>query len=362
MADRTKIEWTSTRNADGTVTPGATWNPITGCSVVSAGCKHCYAMKLAGTRLRSHPSREGLTVDTKAGPVWNGAVRFNEKWLHQPMSWRRARFVFVCAHGDLFHENVPDEWIDKVFAVMALSPNHTFQVLTKRPQRMLEYLRGVTLERIADRFGCPPEGLFNINNHELRVRLTGKPEGARRHYEGKLVEQWPLPNVWLGTSVEDQAAANERIPFLLQCPAAVRWLSCEPLLGPLDLTLDGLVCRPCPNMPEFPIMDPTTGAFECCSDCDYTGVGSEWGIDWVVVGGESGVNARPMQRDWARALRDQCKAASVPFFFKQWGEFAPNWLNDDDGKEIPGSMWVDRMGKRAAGRLLDGVEYSEFPA
>lgn len=128
MSDGTNIEWTD-----------ATWNPITGCAVVSPGCTNCYAMKLAGTRLRHHPSRAGLTRDSKAGPVWTGEVRLNEQWLTQPLQWRRPRKIFVCAHGDLFAENVPDAWIDRVFAVMALCPQHTFQVLTKRSKRMREY-------------------------------------------------------------------------------------------------------------------------------------------------------------------------------------------------------------------------------
>ncbi len=120
MSDKSHIEWTD-----------ATWNPITGCSVLSPGCTHCYAMKLAGTRLRNHPSRAGLTTDSKAGPVWTGEVRFNAQWLLQPLGWSKPRMIFVCAHGDLFHDDVPVEWIDKVFAVMALAPQHTFQVLTK---------------------------------------------------------------------------------------------------------------------------------------------------------------------------------------------------------------------------------------
>ncbi len=125
MSDNSKIEWTD-----------ATWNPVTGCSVLSPGCANCYAMGLAGTRLAQHPSRAGLTTASKAGPVWNGQVRFNEAWLTQPLTWKRPRMIFVCAHGDLFHENVPDEWIDRVFAVMALARHHTFQVLTKRAARM----------------------------------------------------------------------------------------------------------------------------------------------------------------------------------------------------------------------------------
>jgi len=160
MADNTKTEWTD-----------ATWNPITGCSVVSNGCKHCYAMKLAGTRLQHHPSRAGLTVDTKNGPVWNGEVRFNGLWLDQPLHWKRPRMVFVCAHADLFHEAVPDEWIDKVFAVMALASQHTFQVLTKRPERMLKYLTSAGLvRRVIDeafRMDCEGGAWMNADNAEV---------------------------------------------------------------------------------------------------------------------------------------------------------------------------------------------------
>ena len=128
MSDNSKIEWTD-----------ATWNPITGCSVVSAGCTNCYAMRLAGTRLKNHPSRAGLTRETAHGPVWTGEVRLNREWLDQPLRWRRRRRIFVCAHGDLFHDQVPREWIDLVVAVIAMSPQHQFQVLTKRPDRMAEY-------------------------------------------------------------------------------------------------------------------------------------------------------------------------------------------------------------------------------
>jgi protein gp37 len=177
MGDNTGIEWTD-----------ATWQPITGCSVVSPGCTNCYAMRLAGTRLQHHPSRAGLTTMSKAGPVWNGQVRLNEQWLTQPIAWKRPRRIFVCAHGDLFHESIPDEWIDRVFAVVALCPQHTFQVLTKRNKRMRDY----------------------CSNHRV------------------------LPNVWLGVSCEDQQRVNERIPDLLDTPAAVRWVSAEPLLGPID--------------------------------------------------------------------------------------------------------------------------------
>ena len=181
MADKSSIEWTD-----------ATWNPITGCSLASPGCINCYAMRLAGTRLRHHPSRRRLTINTKNGPVWTGEVRFNEPWADQPLRWRRPRRIFVCAHGDLFHESVPDEWIDQVFAVMERCPHHMFQVLTKRSARMLQYL------------------------------------GASRI--------WPLRNVWLGTSIEDQRRAYERrAPMRHLAETGWRtWVSYEPAIGPVD--------------------------------------------------------------------------------------------------------------------------------
>lgn len=338
MADNTKIEWTD-----------ATWNPITGCSVVSAGCRHCYAMKLAGTRLQHHPSRAGLTIDTKEGPVWNGKVRFNEQWLRQPLQWLRPRRIFVCAHGDLFHELAPDEWIDRVFAVMADCPQHTFQILTKRPARMLAYLS---------------------NSERVCRAIAGWHKGNLRSYfpaDHLVWQKYPLPNVWIGVSVEDQAAADERIPLLLKTPAAVHWISAEPLLGPVDLdsgAADGLHALGCGH-----------------AGCDC----GNHGIDWVVVGGESGAKARPMHPDWARSLRDQCAAAGVPFLFKQWGEWTPGVNVDRQrGTVDTAILWDDcwhinplnlatdnghiddepdlyRVGKKAAGRRLDGKLHDGYP-
>lgn len=347
MADNTKIEWTD-----------ATWNPITGCSVVSAGCRHCYAMKLAGTRLRHHPSRADLTIATKVGPVWSGEVRFNEQWLHQPLQWRRPRKVFVCAHGDLFHENVPDKWIDRVFAVMALAPHHTFQVLTKRPERMRKYIANW------------PEGAARF--HWVALAAAKIDPTIKQHapdaWVWQLQKRWPLPNVWLGVSVEDQAAADERIPLLLQTPAAVRWISAEPLLGPVDLSTwldiyqyeDGDCWHP-RNLSR-PLHSP----------------------DWVVVGGESGTKARPMHPDWAYSLADQCAAADVPLLFKQWGEWVSagarafgtaagetrhirsdgTFWNEDDAAlqdECADVLTVVRVGKKAAGRDLGGKLHDGYP-
>jgi protein gp37 len=390
MADGTAIEWTD-----------ATWNPITGCAVVSPGCTNCYAMKLAGTRLRHHPSRAGLTRDTKAGPVWTGEVRFNEQWLLDPLRWTKPRRIFVCAHADLFGEDVPDEWIDRIFAVMALAPQHQFQVLTKRAERMRawfspdRYRRHARAERIRKQMQIIRPG-----------RIGGLPE-------------WPLLNVWLGVSVEDQARADERIPHLLATPAAVRWLSCEPLLGPVDLTrlnfgrdeaqAREVYCRSEDAVTAFTSWwNGLTGEFTACEEegeatdlrphgaahIDYPA-----GLDWVVAGGESGPGARPMHPDWARSLRDQCAAAGVPFLFKQWGEWAPgdafgldadrpfsdkhgnvrDWMSryvvarrghaDERGDRLRAHSFtghatnlVYAVGKKRAGRMLDGVQHDGYPA
>jgi protein gp37 len=291
MADKTHIEWT--RGDDGT--PGATWNPVTGCTMVSAGCTNCYAMGLAGTRLAHHPSRAGLTRESGGRPVWTGEVRLNEQWLDQPLRWRRPRRIFVCAHGDLFHEAVPDAWIDRVFAVMALAPQHQFQVLTKRPDRMQEYFK-------ARREGDPWAEAADY----LADRL-----GLKDHPVVLEPRDIPLPNVWLGVSVEDQATADARIPHLLATPAAVRFVSAEPLLGPVDLT--------------------AVKRWSPCSIPEYGGDGHELlscllgpsRLDWVIVGGESGPGARPMEAAWAESLRDQCRAAGVAFFMKQMAKKAP---------------------------------------
>ena len=332
MSDKTHIEWTD-----------ATWNPITGCSVVSPGCTNCYAMRLAGTRLKHHASREWLTREGKAGPVWTGEVRFNEQWLDQPLRWKKPRRIFVCAHGDLFHESVPYEWIDQVFAIMALAPQHTFQVLTKRADRMQKYL--------------------SVHRWQIWAAIGRAMNPVRWCALPPIIggDCTPVPNVWLGVSVENQARANERIPLLLKTPAAVRWISAEPLLGPIDF-------KEVPNFNRPAILH------------------QKW---WVVAGGESGTGARPMHPDWARTLRDQCAIAKVPFLFKQWGEWSPTTAvplpNDRYAMGPDGERYrfndiapdgerrfeairaglnlttMYRIGKRAAGRLLDDVLHDEYP-
>ncbi|MCA0204341.1 MAG: phage Gp37/Gp68 family protein [Proteobacteria bacterium] len=326
MADRTPIEW-----AD------ATWNPIIGCSRVSEGCRNCYAEVMAARFSKPGQWGEGLAQivrkpDGSADHRWTGKVRFNERALDQPLRWRKPRRIFVCSTSDLFHEGVPDEWLDRVFAVMALAPWHTFMVLTKRPERAREYLN-----RRDER------GRWPAMDYAALMAATGSWSTPALD----LREGWPLPNVWLGTSIEDQATADARIPHLLATAAAVRFVSAEPLLGPVDL-----------------------GGYLPDLDCGD-------GLDLVIVGGESGPGARPMHPDWPRALRDQCVAAGTAFFFKQWGEWAPaaGWYEDhqvslplrvwgpngwtDDGR-VDGE-WLARAGKKAAGRLLDGKVWDQMP-
>lgn len=308
MADKTKIEWTE-----------ATWNPVTGCSVVSPGCTNCYAMKLAGTRLQHHPSRAGLTAPSKGGPVWTGEVRFNAQWLDQPLRWGRPRDIFVCAHGDLFHEDVPDEWIDKTFAVMAVASRHRFQVLTKRSARMRAAIARIgksidILERHARAMG-----------YTLKWTVPSEVSAAIGCRAGEVIGlvPWPLSNVWLGVSAERQKEWDERKVDLAATPAAIRFASFEPLLGP--------------------IIEPRLS--------DY--------LSWAIGGGESGIGARPSFPAWFRLLRDQCATAGIPYFHKQNGEFLVG-ANPDPNSPFQALDFV-RVGKKAAGRLLDGVEHNGMP-
>lgn len=325
MPGKTKIEWATD-----------SWNPTTGCTKVSQGCKNCYAERVFPRVYGARPFTD---------------VRFHTARLDQPLRWRRPRRVFVNSMSDLFHEDVPEDFIDRVFAVMALCPQHTFQILTKRPKQMLAYLtHPVTYPRVRDEAGV-------------------------------CIDPFPPINVWLGVSVEDQATADERIPLLLQTPAAVRWISAEPLIGPVDLDstggLDGHYVG---------------GLIDFGSGTDKTTRVPR--VDWVVVGGESGPKARPMHPDWVRSLRDQCVGAGVPFFFKQWGEWAPRsacyhtltngsaaadidpiatrWpcirltVNGADGHDAANTcdgddVYMQKVGKRLAGRLLDGREWNEYP-
>jgi protein gp37 len=328
MADGSTIEWL---NRPGT--KPASWNPVRGCTRVSEGCVNCYAETMAARFSDPGMWGHGFAETVKkpgGGSVrrWTGKVELVEDRLTEPLRWRSPRTIFVNSTSDLFHERLPDEAIDRVFAVMALCPQHTFLVLTKRPERMRVYLAGMT--------------------------------GVRTYLAGK---RWPLPNVWLGTSVEDQATADERIPHLLATPAAIRFASAEPLLGPIDFRLhqigetriDSLFGR-VQTRQRYP--DGGTGDYSVPEPYPAR-------LDWIIVGGESGPGARPMHPDWARSIRDQCQAAGVPFFFKQWGAWAPHRaagiyerarrLDYTDGTSLI------CVGKLAAGRLLDGWEWSDWP-
>lgn len=292
MADNTKIAWTN-----------ATWNVFVGCTKKSDGCKNCSAIRDAN-RLSHNPhpkiaAKYAGTV-TDDGKNWSGRINFDEETLLLPLRWNRPRMIFVNYTSDTFHAGVPDEWIDRLFAVMAFCPQHTFQVLTKRADRMRDYINNAeTRFRVGDAIiGLPQtdEWLRKMSGDEL-VDFTGA------EYSGvDYASEWPLPNVWLIASVENQEMADERVPQLLQTPAAVRGLSVEPLLGPVDLSkhLTG---------------HEEAGAWPRPGNCvAYTPP-----LDWVIVGGESGPGARPFHVAWARSVVRQCEAAGVPCFVKQLG-------------------------------------------
>jgi protein gp37 len=353
MSGQSNIEWTD-----------ATWNPIVGCSIKSPGCINCYAQKMAH-RLSHNPATphyRGTTKMTKTGPVFSGLIlEASEKTLLAPLRWKKPRRIFVNSMGDLFHESIPDEWIDKVFAVMALCPQHQFQVLTKRAERMRDYFaRHDTQGRVLH------SACFDHKKDEALIAF------AKWNIRGYLDIPWPLPNVWLGISAERQQEADERIPHLLQTPAAIRFVSCEPLLGPINLKRISVAGHGWQDVLE--------GWRDCT---DYPG--RENVLDWVIAGGESGPGARPMHPDWACSLQRQCAHADVPFFFKQWGAWAAievdasdphgtyeTRLVDPDGRHIASadvascdfssrSRYVYRLGKKRAGRLLDGIEHNGFP-
>lgn len=370
MADRTSIEWTD-----------ATWTPIRArrhnhpggpvthvgwhCEKVSAGCDNCYAQGInlrLGTKLPFKPGH--------LAPRGEVEVFLDETMLTAPLRWRRPRKIFVNSMTDTFGPFVTDDMLDRMFATMALCPQHTFQVLTKRPERAMAYL----------------------------TKLSDEPSEWRcKRLDYASIPVWPLPNVWLGTSVEDQATADARIPHLLATPAAVRFGSAEPLLGPLDLTRVGNMGSVEAAFPDLLRGIRAHMGSSKVSGVQIEAVGKPWqattyyqtvdhmggfevgsryypSLDWVIVGGESGPGARPMHPDLVRSVRDQCIAAGVSFFFKQWGEWFPYGEIDASGcqnsvtlgekngswHEWPQGFSV-RIGKARAGRLLDGHEWNEVP-
>jgi protein gp37 len=356
VSENSNIEWTD-----------STWNPVRGCSKVSAGCQNCYAMAVAARFSGKGLPYEGLAIITGSGPQWTNKVVCVEDRLLVPLQWRKPRRIFVNSMSDLFHKDIPDEFIWKVFAVMASAGRngHTFQILTKRPERMREMLRD---PKALHNIVCEAEGIASENGwcHMGEDDFT-----------------YPLPNVWIGVSVEDQKTADERIPHLLNTPAAVRFLSCEPLLGPVDLQLTKLEYDPVQHLGGN-VMIPQRKDL----------------LHWIIAGGESGLGARAIHPDWVRSLRDQCRAYGTTFHFKQWGSHEivtgeprrgdvwvtnhrtvgknrssdldiyaviyQRWEPGDVGAE-PGrwSPWADALmrpiSKKAAGRELDGRTWDEFP-
>ncbi len=356
---KTSIEWTD-----------CTWNPVRGCTRVSEGCRNCYAERqaarysgsvdrlgvpLGGKDLPFH----GFAENTKAGPRWTGRVELIPHMLDKPLHWREPKRIFVNSMSDLFHEALPFEHIAAVFGVMAACPQHTFQVLTKRPERARAFFA------------------WDDNRDEI---ATG--EYATDVLEGAGIDTgcgsafypdtWPLPNVWLGTSVENQETADKRIPELLACPAVVRFVSYEPALGPVDFALTSC---------DHPHLDGTGQLDEwvcrMCGDVLSGGVTVRRGINWIVVGGESGPEARPFDPAWARSVRDECTAAGVAFFMKQMGRWiagnheefaAPScWLFSDGSRFVPpiiGTGAYQRPRRAIAFSLGDrkGGQMSEWPS
>jgi len=342
MKHGTGIEWTHIPGYK-----GETWNPVTGCTKVSDGCKFCYAER-EWIRWKANPKsvqygREFTDVAT------------HEKRLGQPRQWDKPRAIFVNSMSDLFHDDVPFQFLFSVFETMAQCPHHIFMVLTKRPERMLEFERWIKSQAtfpaiFPDPLGDPDRSTF-----------MGQP--------------WPLPNVWLGVSIENQETADDRIPTLLRCAAAIRFISYEPALGPVDLDI-----VPWPSGWDRGVDDVSDGI----DPLRYKGKRGE-GIDWVIVGGESGPGARPSHPNWFNNVRYQCAAANVPFFFKQWGEWAvtydrdiedPDWrkcptpqnhkeryLNFEGGHGFHGErvVFVKRVGRKEAGNTLSKRLWHQFP-
>lgn len=328
MGDNTTIEWARHPETG----RGATWNPITGCALVSEGCRNCYAARDAARRLKNHPSRIGLARVNAAGVAkFTGEVRFNDEWLDQPLRWRSPRGIFVCAHGDLFAEGVPDDWIDRVFAVMALCPDHRFFVLTKRATRMRDYVRS----------------LPNRDDLVAATVNTGAGGWSVDQTRGSVMRlvRMPMPNVSLGVSVEDQATADDRRRWLAYV-AGLGWttfVSYEPALGPVEWA------------------------------------GWEF-LDCLISGGESGSRARPSHPDWHRATREFAAASGAGYHFKQWGAWAPELVAatrkgaeaalyiERDGSTRPAArgargeaVTVQRNDRKLTGRLLDDRTHDAMP-
>lgn len=303
MTDAVEIAWTDT-----------TWNPLAGCTRKSAACRRCYAESFTAESARGGGWGQGFAEVGDNGAAWTGKVALREDRIGFPLDLEHPSRIFVNSLSDLFHESLDKGTIDKIFAVMALAPRHVFQVLTKRPKTMQPYLADAATPA-------------RIERH--MAELGG---GAAR------IETWPLPNVWLGVTAENQKEADRRIPLLLATPAVVRWVAAEPLLEALDLK-------------------PGTWL-------KSEGGGESTGpkLDWVVAGGETSTQAQPCHPDWARGLRDQCARTATPFFWTHWGEHIPATGVEERAAEEPARMTWEPIGSSPASRRLDGRLHEGFPA
>lgn len=304
MGDKTGIEWTD-----------ATWNCIYGCTRVSPGCENCYAEAFTHRFSGQKGHRmEGLTVLKKQGPSWTGKITLAPDRLSQPLRWQRPRMIFVNSLSDVFHKDVSFPYIAAIFGVMGLAHNHTFQVLTKRHERMEEFYEWLQFESHKAGRSLFQTCAFWLNEYKnsayMRDHQPEQIEIPAEILSGEVALNWPLDNVWMGVSVEDQERCEERIPYLQRIPAAVRFLSMEPMVGEVN-------------------------------DLDLSG------IHWVILGGESGNGSRPMNPDWVRYVRDRCDEEGVPFFMKQWGQHDPHGIK--------------KKSKKDNGCTLDGVDHKEWP-
>lgn len=329
----TKIEWTN-----------ETWNPIIGCQKVSPGCDNCYAEKMArrlvkikSTFYYSEVLRYEIPPEDSIKFFgWNGSTHLVEKQLDKPFKWKKPRMIFVCSMGDMFH--APFEHIDRVFETIEATPEHTYQILTKRPERALEYFKRCARLNKSIMDGILPEKISDDPRDYIKI----------------------LPNLWIGVSVENQEQLENRVPVLMYLPAKVRFVSCEPLLGPIDFYMRS-------DDVYYNFLDGDFSSVDIVIDTKNK-------IDWVIVGGETGSKARPMHPHWLYWIKTQCDRYNTPFFFKQWGEYIPiGYTAPDKGRMVnltpnPPEILVKspmmnmlRVGKKKAGCEIVGKTYKQFP-
>jgi len=373
MGAKTKISWTHTRHPDGTVTPGSTWNIVSGCTKNKKECLNCYVQR-DWHRFAHLPAYAGRKFTD---------VACHEDRLDQPLRWQKARRIFVCSTADLCHDAVPDAFLDRAFAVMALSPIHTFLILTKRPERLLAYLAAPGRREAIARACKEFKATQPLDWEPTAPGLAGD-RGGDPAENTEWLPRWPLPNVHVGVTAGSQETADEFLPVLMKIPAVVRWVSAEPLISPLNLSRWTVQTRPV----ELAERDLPEGTMKDGMELTGTRWERREKLDGVVCGGESGTRhtARPMLPQWAIDLKDQCENDGVAFYFKQQGVWilgieATNeqidnprnygcWINQFDGKTHDGNdakafrdgdINMLFVGREAAGERLQGREYRDLP-